>query len=368
VSGAGASPQTLDARILAAIGAWHADGSALDDGAFDALALSLYRYQVATNAPFARFAAAAGFAEREPATWRDIPAVPASAFRDAALATFDPSRAELTFHTSGSTGATPGTHFLQRAALYDAALLAGFDRFMLGDGARLRFLNLVPDPRERPHSSLGYMMGRVARERGAGDAAFYLRGDAVDAGALCGDLARAIADGAPVCIAGTAFAFVAVLDALAESRVTFACTPGSRIMETGGFKGRSRVVERGALYAELTHRLGIPGDRIVAEYGMTELTSQWYDAPWSRAAEPRVKTGPPWLRATIVDAEGRAVPHGETGYLRHVDLANRSSVVAVQTEDRGYSAADGFVLLGRDLDAPLRGCSLDAEELVARRG
>ena len=370
MSGAGASPQTLDARILAAIGAWHADGSALDDGAFDALALALYRYQVATNAPYARFAAAAGFAAREPATWRDIPAVPASAFRDAALATFDPSRAELTFHTSGSTGATPGTHFLQRAALYDAALLAGFDRFMLGDGARLRFLNLVPDPRERPHSSLGYMMGRVARERGAGDAAFYLRGDAVDAGALCGDLARAIADGAPVCIAGTAFAFVAVLDALAESRVTFACTPGSRIMETGGFKGRTRVVERATLYREASARLGIPLDAIVAEYGMTELSSQYYDDPAGRDhIEPRVKVAPPWLRAIVVDGDGRPVPEGVVGAIRHVDLANRGSVIAVETEDLGALVGPaGLVLFGREQGAELRGCSLDAETLLARRG
>jgi hypothetical protein len=139
-------------------------------------------------------------------------------------------------------------------------------------------------------------------------------------------------------------------------------------METGGFKGRSRAVERTALYDGIAARLGIARDAIVAEYGMTELTSQWYDAPATRGAGVRSKAGPPWLRALIVDAEGREVAPGETGFLRHVDLANRSSVIAVQTEDRGYATPDGFVLLGRDMDAPLRGCSLDAEELVARRG
>ena len=102
---------------------------------------------------------------------------------------------------------------------------------------------------------------------------------------------------------------------------------------------------------------------------MTELLSQFYDSPESRASRTRVKVAPPWLRTLVVDAAGREVPAGEVGFLRHVDLGNRSSVVAIDTEDRGYrvttGAGEGFVLLGRDLDAPARGCSLDAEDLLA---
>jgi hypothetical protein len=49
--------------------------------------------------------------------------------------------------------------------------------------------------------------------------------------------------------------------------------------------------------------------------------------------------------------------------LRHVDLSNRSSVVAVETEDLAYATGEGFVLLGREASAELRGCSLDAEDL-----
>jgi hypothetical protein len=79
-----------------------------------------------------------------------------------------------------------------------------------------------------------------------------------------------------------------------------------------------------------------------------------------------VKVSPPWLRTLVVDERGNARPDGETGFLRHVDLGNRSSVLAVETEDRGYRSGEGIVLLGRALDAPARGCSLDAEELLAR--
>ena len=249
--------------------------------------------------------------------------------------------------------------------LYDASLLAGFDRFMLGDGARLRYLNLVPNPRLRPHSSLGYMMGHVGVLRGDGNAAYFIDGDEIDVAAFCAALERAIRDGQPVCVAGTAFAFVALVDALQRDGKTFAAPPGSRIMETGGFKGRARVLERDELYAKLTETLGIAPASIVAEYGMTELLSQYYDAPSSRSSALRVKGAPPWLRPLVVDANGREIADGEVGALRHVDLANRGSVI--ETEDRGYRLGEGIVLLGREAEAPLRGCSLDAEDLVLRR-
>ena len=68
------------------------------------------------------------------------------------------SRSKPAARRRASGGATTS----RRATLYDAALLAGFDRFMLPDGARLRYLNLVPNPAERPQSSLGYMMAHVS--------------------------------------------------------------------------------------------------------------------------------------------------------------------------------------------------------------
>jgi Acyl-protein synthetase, LuxE len=355
----------LDARILAAVGAY-----ALDEPAFLALARDLFAYQVAHNAPYAAFARAAGFgAGRLPERIEEIPAVPAAAFKEARLATFPPHETAVAFETSGTTRERPGRHELPTTRLYEAALLASFDRMLLADGARLRYLNLVPDPRERPHSSLGYMMRTVARERGDGATGWYLHGDELDTAAFVRNAERASADGVPVCVATTAFALVALLDALRERRAALALPPGSRIMETGGFKGRTRVVERAELYAQASALLGVPTDAIVAEYGMTELSSQYYDAFGSRARiEPRVKVAPPWLRAIVVDGEGRPLPHGVVGAIRHVDLANRGSVIAVETEDLGALVEDGLVLLGRDQGAELRGCSLDAETLLARRG
>lgn len=358
--------RALDDAFLRIVAAYNAGGEGCDETQFDALARALFAHQIERNEPYRRFAATLGYDDaRPPATWRDIPAVPSSAFKDAILATFDPLQAELVFHTSGTTAAASGKHYIERAALYDASLLAGFDRFMLPGRPKLRYLLLVPNPRFAPHSSLGYMMGHVSVLRGEGHAAYFLSDDGVEAAAFARALDEAVAQQQPVCIAATAFALVALLDGLAADGRTFAAPAGSRLMETGGFKGRTVAVEREELYARCTRALGIAPDSIVAEYGMTELISQYYDSPESRSSLLRVKCAPPWLRTLVVDSYGREVRDGETGFLRHVDLGNRSSVVAVDTEDRGYRVPGGIVLLGRDLDAIPRGCSLDAEDLVA---
>jgi hypothetical protein len=354
----------LDAAFLAFVADWQRGGAGCDEAAFDAHARALFAYQIERNAPYARFAASCGYsAAHLPRTWREIPAVPSSAFKDATLATFDVTYAELEFHTSGTTGERTGKHYVERAALYDAALAAGFDRFMLPDGRKLRYLNLVPNPRYKKHSSLGYMIGYVSVLRGDGKSAYFLDDDRIETDRFITAFDEAIGATQPVCITGTAFALLALLDALEERKRAFSAPAGSRIMETGGFKGRTRTVGREELYARLAAAFGIVEEAIVAEYGMTELLSQYYDAPEWRSEALRIKAAPPWLRTIAVDAEGNELPPGTEGYLRHVDLANRSSVLAIDTEDRGYVVAGGIVLLGRATSAPPRGCSLDAEEL-----
>jgi hypothetical protein len=356
-----AEAAALDARILAAIASY-----SLDARAFDRLACDIFAHQLRWNAPYAAFARSRGAApDRLPATAAEIPALPAAAFKEAVLSTVDPAAAAIWFETSGTTAAGAGRHYLATTALYEAALLAGFDRALLSDGARLRYLLLVPDARKAPHSSLGFMMDRIAAARGDGRDGRFIDGDAFDGDGFLRALDAAIRDDVPVCIAATAFALVAALAAAEARGRRFVLPRGSRMMETGGFKGRARVVERPDLYAAASERFGIPAAAIVAEYGMTELSSQYYDSPESRSGPQRYKVWPPWLRPLVVDPQGRPVAPGVVGAIRHIDCANRSSAVAVETEDLGALTPDGLVLLGRDRGAELRGCSLDAEDLAA---
>jgi hypothetical protein len=357
-----AEAAALDARILAAIASY-----SLDARAFDRLACDIFAHQLRWNAPYAAFARSRGITPgRLPQHAADIPAVPAAAFKEAVLSTVDPAAAAIWFETSGTTAANAGRHYLATTSLYEAALLAGFDRAMLADGARLRYLLLVPDPRKAPHSSLGFMMDRVAAARGDGRDERFVDGDTFDGEGFLRALDAAVADGADLCIAATAFALVAALATLDARGRRYALPAGSRVMETGGFKGRARVVERADLYAAVSNRLGVPAAAIVAEYGMTELSSQYYDSLESRSGTQRYKTWPPWLRPIVVDPRGVPVAPGIVGAIRHIDCANRSSAVAIETEDLGALTPAGLVLLGRDRGAKLRGCSLDAEDLAAR--
>jgi len=135
--------------------------------------------------------------------------------------------------------------------------------------------------------------------------------------------------------------------------------PGSRVMETGGYKNRSRVLPKAELHALITGRLGVPRENIICEYGMSELSSQAYDTPRPAPNAPRLFRFPPWARVQMVSPEtGREAAEGETGLIRIFDLANVFSVAAIQTEDLGVRRGDGFELIGRAQLAEPRGCSL----------
>ena len=120
---------------------------------------------------------------------------------------------------------------------------------------------------------------------------------------------------------------------------------------------------------------GIAPSHVVSEYGMTELTSQLYEAtlPGSaleaeRHGRPGVYCEPPWLRVIPVDPVSlEPVATGEVGLGRIVDLGNVDSAVAIQTQDRVRRVAGGIELLGRVPGATPRGCSLAIEEFLAAR-
>jgi hypothetical protein len=355
-----AESRAFDAEILGIIESWHRRGEALGDETFNDLALRLFDYQLRYNERYARYCAAVGVTA--PGSWEEIPAVPAGAFKEAALTTGSVATAALVFETSGTTRGDSGRHYMETPVLYDAALLAGFDRFVLADGLRLRYFNLVPNPAERPHSSLGYMMGRVAECRGDAQTGWYLSGEELRLDAFLADAQAAVAAQRPICITATAFALVHCFDAMDAAGLRLELPEGSRAVYTGGFKGRSRSIGAAELRTAICERLGLPARAVFAEYGMTELTSQYY-----ASAGALEYAGPLWLRARVVGPDRKTLAAGETGALVHVDLANRSSCIAIQTEDLGVQTARGVALLGRELDAPPRGCSLDAEDLRVTR-
>ncbi|HEY7768629.1 hypothetical protein [Longimicrobium sp.] len=365
-----AAPDDLHAELLSRISM--GPGTAMDDGEFDRLARAVFAHQYACNQPYRLFCDRRGATPDSISHWGDIPAVPTDAFKAAALVCGDAGvEMAAVFRTSGTTAGPErrGTHHVPDLALYDAALRAGFAAHLLPDGARPRVISLVPPPSALPDSSLSHMAGAVMADFGSEGSGWFVSPDGgIDHVGLGDALHAAERDGEPVCIVGTAFAFVHWLDALREAGTRHRLPPGSRLMDTGGFKGRSREVTRQELYAGFDELLGIPYAWCVNEYGMTEMSSQFYDGVAGAALPPseRLHVGPAWVRTQATDPETlKPLPHGETGVLRHVDLANLHSVAAIQTADLGITSPEGFRVLGRARGAEARGCSIAMDDLLS---
>jgi hypothetical protein len=352
--------ESLDRRVLALIS--RGVDADCPDAEFEALALALFAHQYAEGDAYRRLCDSQGRNPRNVTRWQDIPAVPTGAFKEARIAAFPPDRCVRVFRSSGSTTARRGELHLDTLALYEASLLASFAAHILPDGARLPFLVLAPSAADAPDSSLSYMYDCAARRLGE-SARFYLTPSGWEPGALCADLE---ALESPAAVVGTAFAFVHLLDELAARGRRLRLPHGTRVMETGGFKGRSRELERGALHRAIADALGVPEARIVNQYGMCELASQFYEPSLVRGAVVTAKRIPPWVRTRAVDpASLTDVPAGEVGMLLHFDLANTGSALALATSDAGRLVDGGLEVIGRLPGAEARGCSLAAEALLA---
>lgn len=314
-----------------------------------------------------------------------LPAVPSEVFRLARVSVFAPESDVARFETSGTTGSATGVHPLRTLATYRALSLM-FARKALGDGCTARHVvvALAQVPSVPPRSSLGFMMqalmedldGRPVTEDAAG-AAWNVRASerwlassgGLDVAGLRRAAAVALARQEPLIVLATSFALVALLDALGGERLR---TPSrTLVMQTGGFKGRTREVPAARLRRDVARAFDVPEAQVISEYGMTELSSQLWEgtAPGAQiAAPPGVLVAPPWLRVTAVDPVSlEPVADGEIGLARFVDLANVDSAVAVLTADRIRCVPGGIELHGRRTGAEIRGCSLALEGLVTGR-
>jgi hypothetical protein len=363
---------------------------------FDSLALELFALQFKHNAAYRKICEARGLTPGIVEHWTQIPAVPTSAFKELDLTCLEAVERTTVFHSSGTTEQRPSRHFhcLESLAVYEASLWVWFRHHLLSDKLKLELqrgqrtvgvqasacgcgdedfglLILTPPAAQAPHSSLVHMFETVRQKLGGASvpaSRAFLGGIAADGSwtlnfdATFAALNSSLVTRHPSLLLGTAFSFVHLLDFLEEKNLRFDLPAGSRVMETGGYKNRSRSMPKAELHVLITEKLGVPPSHIICEYGMSELSSQAYNStshPPSSILHPRIFLFPPWARVQIISPEtGNEIADGETGLIRVFDLANVFSVMAIQTEDLGIRRGDGFELVGRVVQAEPRGCSL----------
>lgn len=359
----------VEQDILALLhGGWE---QTTDDTTFHQLARRLFAYQFAANQPYHHYCLRRGRTPDHVRHWQDIPAVPIGAFKELTLSCCPPEAAAAVWMSSGTTNPERRSkHYQARLDVYNASMLPNFAAHVLPDGARLPMLVLNPPRTALPNSSLAHYLHLVLETFGASGSDFFLGPAGLDLDRLVQVLRHAEARQQPVCLLGASFAFVHALDAFAAGNATFRLPAGSRIMDTGGFKGQSRELTRQELYGLFTQYFGIPESHCVNMYGMSEFSSQFLDNTlrnaWLGRHVPLAKGNPPWTRTVVVDPETlEPVPPGRQGLLLHYDLANYNSVMAILTEDVGMAVQGGFLLFGRAQGSEARGCSVAIDEMLA---
>jgi hypothetical protein len=374
------------------------------DERFESLALEVFEFQYRTIAAYRRLCQHKGKTPETVQRWPEIPAVPADAFKHFTLFACQPDQIAKTFSSSGTTDPRKSSKSLFSAAgveLMNTAVVVNAARMLFPDGARTRILALAPNPEVAPHMIMVHGMNHMIGQFGAEGSRFCIGAQGLDAQALLDELRQCEKDGAPVTLMGSSFGFVHLFDVMEERGLRLSLPEGSRLMDAGGYKGRSREIERAQFVEWACALLGLPRERVVNLLGMTELASQIYDGSLARSVRgvanasatgmsatgmsatgmsatgmsaTRMKEPPRWVRTRIVDPTvlesgdlGEIRDVRRPGLLRHLDLANVERPMVVQADDvglrrEGGAERPGFEILRRARGAEPRGCSLSVEE------
>ncbi len=327
---------------------------------FNSLALSVFGNQIERNTPYRNYCQSLSVPSSDIKRWQDIPTVTTEVFKlhDLPIISFPSDEIRHTFTTSGTTQDIKGQHHLPSLDLYQQSIVATWDQLQLPHLKSCQPIFLTPTPQQAPQSSLAHMMGVLAdtAEKAPIWAVNHTNGQ-IDYDAI----AKATQSQEPIALLGTALAFLHLFEQLKQLDHPLKLPTGSWAMETGGYKGTHRQLEKAELYTMFQDQLGLESDLIINEYSMTELSSQFYTTGLDK---PHV--GPPWTRIRVVDplTETDALP-GEPGHLVIYDLANLHSVMAIRTQDLAISNGDNsFTLLGRDPSALPRGCSRATDDAL----
>lgn len=352
----------LDKTILA----WMTEPWVADETRFGRIALDLFAFQYERCRPYALFCKRRGLKPENVTRWQDIPRIPTGAFKEVDLRSFPKKFDHHIFRTSGTSVHRRGTLHLDTLSLYERSLVPSFERGVLPDvNGKVRMLVLAPTAEEAPDSSLSHMFTYMLKRRGNAASLNLVQNGSLDIELAIENLKLAEATTETVLVCGAAFAFVHLLERMKIRDVKVLLGPQARIMETGGFKGKSRTLVREELYESISNQLNVPEDRIVNQYGMTELGSQFYDSILLHPEEPRRKIAPPWTRVFLTNpSSGEEVGEGEVGLLSILDLANTGSVFAIQTADLGRRLNNNFEIVGRATGAEARGCSIAVDLLL----
>jgi len=323
------------------------------DGDFAAVALEIFRYQFGANLAYRNYCESLGKTPESVSSWWDIPAVPTDVFKlsDTAMRCFPEAEVKGFFLTSGTTREVKGKHEYRDLELYEAAVKGGWRELGLPEISKPWFFS--QRVKDAPHSSLVLMFDLLAPIKSGLDKDGEWLID--DDGNLLSE--KFLPQGAAA-VLGTSLALLR----FCEETEPIKLLDGSWIFETGGSKGLLKSHTPAEVRQRISDHFSLLESRILNEYGMTELFSQFYK--WGNA---EAHQGPPWTAIRVVDVfSGNPAAEGEVGYLEIIDLANLDSISAIRTQDLAIATGErSFMLIGRDPSAVARGCSRGVDAVLS---
>jgi len=311
---------------------------------FEKRALQVYQYQYNHVDVYKEFC---DQLHRTPTTVshiEQIPFLPVEMFKFHRIVA-DNAPAETIFRSSGTTGQTPSQHLVKSTSLYKTSILNGFHTFF-GNPAEYCFLALLPSYLERQDASLVYMAKTLMNASAHPYNGFYLH----EFNELSQRLKQLEERKQPVVLLGVTFALLDLAEQFPQK------LNHTKIVETGGMKGRRKEMIRAELHDILQSAFGVK--QIFSEYGMTEMLSQAYYQAEGRFYPANTLH---CLTREITDPF-QMMDYGKTGVLNVIDLANLYSCSFLATQDLGKVYEDGsFDVLGRTDSSEIRGCNLMVE-------
>ena len=312
--------------------------------------MEIFRYQFTGNEIYRSYCELLGKKTAIIKKLHEIPFLPVEFFRTHQIRTgaFD---AQKIFSSSGTTGSTSSKHYVMDLGLYEESFQRAFEIFF-GKPEDYAILALLPSYLERDDSSLICMVEGLMKKSSHPANGFFL----YDHSALNERLKLLEDQHQKTLLIGVSFALI---DFAEEYQVPLKHT---RVMETGGMKGRREEITREALHQILTRSFGIKN--ICSEYGMTELLSQAYSLGGGKYKTPR------WMKVLLRDVNDPAEVMliedllknrnlSRSGGVNVIDLANLDSCCFISTQDLMKVDSDGsFEILGRMDYSDVRGCNL----------
>jgi len=308
---------------------------------FEKVSISIFRHQAANNLVYKKFLSYLNIDINSVKNSKEIPFLPIQFFKSHKIIS-STDNVKLLFSSSGTTGNLTSSHYLTDVSLYEKSYLNAFEHFY-GKISDYTVLALLPSYLERSDSSLVYMVNDLIIKSQKSKSGFYLD----NLTELKDTLLELEARHDKILLIGVSFALLDLIEQYSFK------LKNAIIMETGGMKGRRIELIRNELHQKLKDGFGV--STIHSEYGMTELLSQAYSK-----GDGIFKT-PPWMKILIRDPENamEIIPHGKTGGINIIDLANINSCSFIATQDLGKAHANGsFEVLGRFDNSDIRGCNL----------